>query len=332
MTDLRPYDPSMYVGVRALILGAGGFIGRWVARAVAAAGADASLVVRSAERARPLFEAMNISGTVLEADLRESGRAADLLQQIRPAIIFNLVGYGVDPAENDPEAAERINTDLARTVAEACVLTADSPWPGQHLVHTGSALEYGTASGDLAEDTACTPTTVYGQTKLAGTHAVADVSGAGGLAAVTARLFTVYGPGEHHGRLLPSLLDTAATGLPLDLSDGSQRRDFTFVEDVAEGLLRLGGAAPQAGTVVNLATGQLESVRGFAETAGRVLSIAPELLRFGARAGRPAEMDHDDVSVERLRELTGWSPSTSIGDGITATAVYEEAMGRWPSG
>jgi nucleoside-diphosphate-sugar epimerase len=43
-------------------------------------------------------------------------------------------------------------------------------------------------------------------------------------------------------------------------------------------------------------------------------------------------MEHDDVSVERLRRLTGWHPSTSIGDGIATTAVYEEAMGRWPSG
>jgi nucleoside-diphosphate-sugar epimerase len=332
VTDARPYDPSVYLGVRVAVLGAGGFIGRWVARAVARAGAEPSLVVREADRARPVFDAMGIGGLPVEADLGEPGRAAEVLEEIRPAITFNLVGYGVDPAENDPETAERINTDLARSVADACAAVVAPGWPGQHLVHTGSALEYGTARGDLSEDTACTPTTEYGRTKLAGTLAVATVSSASNLASVTARLFTVYGPGEHHGRLLPSLLGVVDTGRPLDLTEGLQRRDFTFVEDVAEGLLRLGAAEPQPGTVVNLATGRLETVHAFAETAGRVLSIPPELLRFGARAGRPAEMEHDDVSVERLRRLTGWHPSTSIGDGIAMTAVYEEAMGRWPSG
>lgn len=331
MTGARSYEPKAYVGRRAAVLGAGGFIGRWVARAVAGAGAELSLVVRSAEQARPVFDAMGIGGVLVEADLGEPGRAVDVLEEIQPAITFNLIGYGVDPAEDDPASAERINTDLARSVAEACAAATDPDWRGQQLVHVGSALEYGTAGGDLSEETHCTPTTVYGRTKLAGTLAVADVSGTTGLRAVTARLFTVYGPGEHHGRLLPSLLDTADSGRPLDLTDGSQRRDFTFVEDAAEGLLRLGAAEPQAGAIVNLATGRLETVRGFAETAGRVLSISPELLRFGARAGRPAEMEHDNVSVERLRGLTGWSPSTSIGDGIAATAVYEGAMGRWPS-
>jgi len=328
----RPYDPSVYAGVRAVVLGAGGFIGRWVARAVARTGAETSLVVRDADRARPVFDAMGIGGRLVEADLGEPGRAESVLEEIRPAITFNLAGYGVDPAEDAPEVAERVNADLARSVAQACAAIADRRWPGQHLVHTGSALEYGTAAGDLSEDTVCKPTTVYGRTKLAGTQAVADMSAGGDLCAITARLFTVYGPGEHHGRLLPSLLGTADTGRPLDLTDGSQRRDFTFVEDVAEGLLRLGAAEAQPGTVVNLATGQLETVRAFVETAGRVLSIPLELLRFGARAGRPAEMEHDDVSVERLQQLTGWLPSTAIGDGIAATAVYEGAMGRWPSG
>lgn len=331
MSEARPFDPSVYEGVPVAVLGAGGFVGRWVARAVARAGAKPTLVVRSRDRARSVFDAMGIGGLVVEADLGEPGRAGELLSEIAPVVTFNLVGYGVDPAESDPELSERINGQLARSVAEACALLADRGWSGQALVHVGSALEYGRAGGDLAEDTDCIPSTVYGRTKLAGTLAVREVASGGRLSAVTARLFTVYGPGEHHGRLLPSLLAAAETGRALDLTEGRQRRDFTFVEDVAEGLLRLGTAHPQPGTIVNLATGRLETVRTFAETAARVLSIDPELLHFGARAGRAAEMEHDDVAVERLERLTSWHPATSIRDGVAATAVYEKAMGRWPS-
>lgn len=332
MSEPHPFDPSAYAGVPVVILGAGGFVGRWVARAVARSGAEPTLVVRSRDRARPVFDAMGIGGLVMEADLAEPGRAGELISEIAPTVTFNLVGYGVDPAESDPDLSEQVNARLARTVAEACATLTGSGWSGQGLVHVGSALEYGTASGDLSEDTDCTPTTLYGRTKLAGTRAVREVASGGGLSAVTARLFTVYGPGEHHGRLLPSLLATADTGRAIDMTEGRQRRDFTFVEDVAEGLLRLGAAAPQTGSVVNLATGRLETVRGFAETAARVLSVDMDLLRFGVLEERASEMAHDAVSVARLESLTGWCPPTLIADGIAATAAYEEAMGRWPSG
>ena len=79
--------------------------------------------------------------------------------------------------------------------------------------------------------------------------------------AVTARLFTVYGPGEHCGRLLPSLIEAARAEKPLELTAGTQLRDLTYVEDVAEGLLRLGLAQAEPGSVVNLATGHLTMVR-----------------------------------------------------------------------
>ncbi len=138
---------------------------------------------------------------------------------------------------------------------------------------------YGKAGGDLAEDGPALPTTLYGRTKLQGTRVLAEGGPALGLRAITARLFTVYGPGEHPGRLLPALLQAARTGRPLELSAGTQCRDFTYIEDVAEGMLRLGRSAGD-NTIVNLATGRLTSVRTFAETAAGILGIACSNLRF----------------------------------------------------
>src|SRR5205085_11129237 len=126
--------------------------------------------------------------------------------------------------------------------------------------------EYGVAQGDLSESTDAAPTTLYGRSKLAGTRALTDRCRALGLNGLTARLFTVYGPEEQPGRLLPTLCTAAATQEPIELSDGRQRRDFTYIEDVVEGLLRLGVAAPNPGSVVNMATGRLTSVRSFVQT------------------------------------------------------------------
>lgn len=306
-----------YAGQRALVLGASGFIGQWVARELVAAGAEVFLGSRGATDGR--LPVLVGGGTEAATDLSTPGAAARLISALRPAVTFNLAGYGVNPMERDPALAARINHSLVEEIAMACAGTARPAWPGQDIVHAGSALEYGTAKGSLSETTEPSPTTLYGQTKLAGTLALARASGQGMLRAVTARLFTVYGPGERPGRLLPSLLEASRAGKPVALTGGDQRRDFTYVEDVAEGMLRL-GLVPDAGLgPVNLATGALESVRGFVERAGRVLGLGPGQLKFGELPDRPDEMAHDPVNTGLLLSLCRWRPATSIEEGVRRT-------------
>jgi nucleoside-diphosphate-sugar epimerase len=94
------------------------------------------------------------------------------------------------------------------------------------------------------------------------------------------------------------------------------------VEDVAEGLLRLGLSEAMPGEVVNLATGKLTSVRAFAETAADVLQISAQRLHFGALPTRSAEMAHAPVAIGRLRELVDWTPPTEIKQGIRRTVEF----------
>ena len=171
------------------------------------------------------------------------------------------------------------------------------------------------------------PTTRYGITKLAGTKAVERCAIATGLLATTARLFTVYGAGEHEGRLVPTLVAAAQHGRDIDLSLGTQRRDFTFVEDVAEGLLRLGAAQGEPGWTINLATGSLLTVRKFSEIAARVLRLRDGQLHFGALPTRPDEMAHEVVTTARCRALLGWRPGTLPEAGLRATEAFLNARG-----
>jgi nucleoside-diphosphate-sugar epimerase len=250
-------------------------------------------------------------------DLSVPGEASALLHARQPAITLNMAGYGVSPVQRDADLAQRINADLPAELCLACGGPGPSDgWPGLRLVHAGSALEYGVARGDLEESTVPLPTTLYGRTKLAGTLAVADAVRAGKLQGVIARLFTVYGPGESAGRLLPSLLAAAGRAEPVPLTAGTQWRDFTFLDDVTEGLLRLGALAEGPPATVNLATGVLTSVREFATRAAAVIGLAPDQLQFGALPARPEEMAHEPVNVERLTAATGWTPRTGIEEGV----------------
>jgi len=317
--------------MRALVLGATGFVGRWVATQLSQRGAELVCTTRSRSAVEGIA-AWPIQAEWVELDLAQPGALARVVADVVPEVVFNLAGYGVDREERDERLAERINSEVPVELAEA---VAGVPVPGRigaRIVHVGSALEYGEVGGDLAEDSATNATTLYGRTKLAGTQGLARRSEELGLRSVTARLFTVYGAGEHEGRLLPSLLAAAEHDEPLPLTSGLQKRDFTWVGDVADGLVRLAQSPSLAafgpGAVLNLATGELTAVRAFVETAAEVLGIAPERLRFGELPTRAEEMAHRPVNIERLRGALGWRPPTPIVVGVTRTRSFRARVGR----
>lgn len=309
--------PSGYRGCRVLLLGGGGFIGRWVAARLLDAGADLRVTTRDPAK---LASRRGSLGVPVEVDLSRTGAAADLVRMLRPSITFNLAGYGVDPLERDEALAARINHKLVQELAEASASVPDPEWRGQQLIHTGSGAEYGVVEGRISEATRPRPLTAYGRTKLAGTEAVSRAARSGALRAASARLFTVYGPGERPERLLPSLMAAARNRSELALTAGEQRRDFTYVGDVAEGLLRLGLSDEEGLGPINLATGRVETVRRFAERAAAVLGLDPGLLHFGALPVRLDDTMHGEVSVDRLRQIAGWVPDTSIEEGVRRTA------------
>jgi nucleoside-diphosphate-sugar epimerase len=305
------------------VLGASGFIGRWVAHRLCLKEANVFLVVKDVKKANNIFTRYRISGEIIELDLLDFKGLSDLINRIKPSIIFNLAGYGVDPSERDKAIAFKTNAYLLKTICETFSFPRDDEWVGQRIIHTGSALEYGNLIGDLSEDSIPNPTTLYGKSKLKGTQILSEFCKSNSLRGITARLFTVYGPGEHKGRLLPSLLEIARTGRCLELTSGFHKRDFTYVEDVAEGLLRLGASQAKPGNIINLATGILIPVREFVEVAAEVLEISQKRLKFGQIPTRKEEMEHSPVSIRKLKHLTSWSPLTTIEDGIYKTKLFE---------
>jgi len=315
-----------YRGTRALVLGGSGFIGAWVARLLAQHHAIVSVTARDPDAAAAALSRVSRSAfNIVHADFAEPDVLNEVIARVRPQIVFNLVGYGVDPSERDPALMIALNATLVGELCAEAARIDTGEWSGASLVHAGSALEYGPLATAVREECEANPTTDYGRTKLRATQLIREHAAATNLKAVVGRLFTVYGPGEHPHRLLPALLRTARSGQPLALTDGRQPRDFTYVEDVAAGLLRLGAVASPRGTIVNLATSRLATVREFAETAATVLDFDPALLEFGALPTRSEEMWHGTVDVTRLQEFVSWIPTTTIAEGIRRTAELHDA-------
>ena len=304
-----------YAGTRVLVLGASGFIGGWVVRALARLGASPLAVVRDVSHTARVTDLG--AATVIVADLMQPDSVAAIVRDASPAITFNLAGYGVDRSEHDSAHMQAMNATLPACLCQAVAdLGAASPWNSLRLVHVGSALEYGQVHGQITEDVTPQPDTDYGRTKLMGTEAVLRAARTTGLRAAVVRLFTVYGPGEHATRLLPTLMDAARLRTTVSLTSGDQPRDFTYVEDAVDGLLRTGRTPESSGQLLNVATGHLTTVRKFAETAAKVLGIPEDRLRFGAASKDAGEMYHGEVSTALMDRVLGWRPGVSVTDGI----------------
>jgi nucleoside-diphosphate-sugar epimerase len=317
--NTEPAKLERYAGVRVLVFGATGFIGAWLARRLLQIGSQLTVAARSANAAARLHSWSGGEVPFMTCDVCNDECVRETVSRVRPHITFNLAGYGVDRTERDEAQAQRVNARFVGVLCEAVAESRDPGWTGAALVHAGTQLEYGPVRGELSEGLVPGPSTLYGKSKLEGTERLQLCAEAHGLPAFTARLFNVYGPGERSGRLLPLLMEAAAKGQALPLTEGEQKADFVYVEDVAEGLLRIGLARGSPGEVVNLATGKLTSVRAFAERAARLLGLPQDLLRFGALPQRAETLRYNAVSTARLRRLTGWTPPAEIDDGIRRT-------------
>ena len=301
--------------MRALVGGGGGFVGSALVAALAAGGHDVS-VMTAGERALPLpVRTLRLArwhpGCVLEAEPAP-----------RYDWIFNAAAYGVDPSQTDATAAHLANAELPLAFVDLAHRAG-----AQALVHVGSCFEYAEPAvrRPLRESDPLETAKIYNASKVSGSLAVVEAAGQTGVNAIVARLFGVYGAGERPWRLLPSIHDRLARGLPVPLSEGSQVRDYLYIDDAAAGLIALAASiseAPRAPSIVNLCSGAGVTVRRFAETLADALGAPHELLQFGAIPMRPREIAYLVGDIDRLNSLTPWRPAYTLERGI-ATAADE---------
>jgi nucleoside-diphosphate-sugar epimerase len=302
--------------VRALVTGAEGFLGANMVRRLIASGHE---VVALSRPGGTLWRLEDISGEVrkLERDLRDTAAIPRLLAVTRPQWIFHLAAHGAYSWQTDVEAMIGVNVS-----ATAALLGAARAIDVQAFVNVGSSSEYGWKTHAPREDERLEPNSHYAVTKAAGSHLTA-LAAAEGLPAVTMRLYSIYGPWEDPGRLIPALLRESFHGRLPSLVGPDTARDFVYVDDCCEALLLAAqlGAPRAAGAILNVGSGRQTRLEDLVELARRVLevNVLPEWSTMDRRA-----WDTDTwVSDPRAAfEYLGWRAATSLGDGLARTAAW----------
>lgn len=193
----------------------------------------------------------------------------------------------------------------------------------RRVVFASSSSVYGdTPDLPKHEAMALTPRSPYAASKAAGESYLEAFQASYGLETVAFRFFNVFGPRQSpqslYAAVVPLFLDALAhERTPVIYGDGEQTRDFTYVEDVADALIK-GATAPDATQgAMNLGGGNRISINQLLKEIADVLGVAPRVNYEEARVG---DVRDSLADITRARTWLGWDPRTSLSDGLRKIA------------
>jgi UDP-glucose 4-epimerase len=293
--------------VRAIVTGGAGFIGSNLVDALLARGDEAHALDDLSKGSRE-----NVSGAaeLHVADIREPDAVFDA---VRPEVVFHLAAQAdVRVSVERPAHDAEINVFGTIQILEA------ARRHGAKIVFASSGgAAYGECDGPATESAPLRPLAPYGTSKVCGEEYLATWNRLYGTAHVSLRFGNVYGPRQMpHGEagvvaIFMGLLRDGGT--PTIFGEGLQTRDYVYVGDVVDAMLR---ALEHDGGVFNVGTGVETSVVGLYDAICAASGIDREPAFAPARLGELQRSVLDPSLAER--EL-GWRPERTLADGLAAT-------------
>lgn len=291
---------------RALVTGAGGFVGRHLCARLVADGWDVWGTVRPGASAPAGVQPLAV-------DLTDPAALTDAVRRAAPDVAFHLAAARAKADATERAATAAVNTGSGLHLVEAL------PPSCRAVVRLGSSTEYAEVDGPMDETAPLRPRGFFGATKAAGSLLLAATAAERGIRSAVLRAFQVYGPADQPGRFVPTVLRAARSGEEVPLTGPGQRRDWVHVDDVVAACV-LAAAADDlpAGQVLNLGTGvqtaNEELVALAAQVTGREIRT-----RVGAHPGRSWDASSWVCDPSLARELIGWEPLLDLRAGLAAT-------------
>jgi nucleoside-diphosphate-sugar epimerase len=291
--------------MRVLVTGAGGFLGTHVVRQLVSNRHEVVAVDRDQARLKRVATEMPATSvTTLDLDDIEAVRA--LLRRAPPDGVIHLAWYA------NPKDYLTSHANLASLAMTTSLIDAALSAGCRKLVVGGSCVEYAAQDRLLVEDDPVDARTLYAACKTSAYQIARIMADEARAELAWARIFHIHGPGEDPARLIPWVARQIRSGVPVDLTDGTQVRDHLHAADVAAALVAI--LAPGSSGIYNVCSGQPVTLRRVLETVADMVG-SRELLKFGARSHRANETMFLAGDPGRLRRL-GWAPRFGLPDGI----------------
>jgi GDP-4-dehydro-6-deoxy-D-mannose reductase len=285
--------------MRALVTGAGGFVGPHLLAHLRDAGDD-------------------VVGADLEVDVTDPSGVRANLAHSRPQVVYHLAALShVGTSWTAPAEVFRVNTEGTLNV-----LLASIDAGVERVVVIGSAEQYGVVASSrmpISEDEPMLPVTPYGASKAAAEMAASHAWRGRGLPVICVRAFNHLGPGQPDALVASSIAKQIAAnehdgGELVHTGDLSATRDFTDVRDVVRAY-RLLATRGEPGAAYNVCSGESVAIESL---AGMLLDMAkhPMRLELDPSRLRPVEVPVHWGSNARLRAATGWEPTIPLAQSL----------------
>jgi UDP-glucuronate 4-epimerase len=302
--------------MRTVVTGCAGFIGSHLTERLLADGASVVGIDRfsptydTSRRRSVISRIANPSFEFIEGDIND----IDLVSCVADAdVVFHLAARpGVRASWVDFENASRSNILGTQRVLDAVAAN-----PSTKMVFASSSSVYGRAATFPTHETdPLAPISPYGVTKAACEALIGAYASQMGVNVVSLRYFTVYGPRQRSDMAFTKWIRAGIRGEALSIyGDGSAIREFTYVDDIVEATIAASRTNTSGHEAVNIAGGSPASVQDCLGIIGRELGIELSLDYQQKSIGDP---DRTGGSIERMVELTGWTPTWQLVDGIAS--------------
>jgi UDP-glucose 4-epimerase len=299
--------------MRVLVTGGCGFIGANLVPRLAAAGWRVRVLDNEIIGRRHHLD--EFTGEFINGDIRDPA-ALDLALDGVDAVVHLAADTRVIESIADPAFNFDVNVVGSFRLIEAMRARGIG-----RLVNasTGGAI-IGDATPPVHEGMVPNPIAPYGATKLAVEGLCSAWSGSYGFSALSLRFANVYGPRSHHkGSVVAAFFRRIAAGLPLIVhGDGEQVRDFVFVDDLCDGIMR--GIDYRRSGVLQLGSGVPVSVNALIAEMRPI--VAPHTIAVEYHPARTGEIERTWCDVSRARAALGYAPDTSLATGLARTWAW----------
>ena len=305
-----------------LVTGGAGFIGSHIAENLLRAGQRVRIIDNLLTGQRENLahlQALEGDLQLVIGDINDS----DTLRKLMHGVDFVLHQAALPSVPRS--LADPLETHLHCLTGTLNVLLAARDCGVRRVVYAASSSAYGDQPGAAKhENMRPDPISPYGVAKLAGEYYAAAFTHSFGLETVALRYFNVFGPRQdpasEYAAVIPKFITRMLAGeKPRIYGDGSQSRDFTYIDNVVHGNLLACTAADAAGASINLATGGRVTLNALVAELNAALGTDLPPIHT---AERPGDIKHSRADVTKARDLLGYAPVVDFAEGLRRTVAW----------
>ena len=304
---------------KVLVTGGAGFIGSHLVRAILARGDNVRVLDDYSSGSKANLDGVDVELVV--EDIRNEATVKRAVEGVDT--VFHLAAFVSVPASmEDPTKCYDTNVmgslNILRAAQEAGV---------HRVVLASSAAVYGERDEIVLENDTPLPVSPYAVSKLSMEHLAQMYTRAYGLETVCLRFFNVFGPCQSpdspYAAAIPRFTQDLINKNQVTIyGDGSQTRDFVFVEDVVQGILKASDVEEVAGTVFNISGGKSISILELVDILHRFFPEAKEPTYGPARDG---DIRFSQADITRAIEALEYRPNVAVEEGLRRTVEWFRA-------